>query len=313
MEEQLLEEYLKLINIYKTNSSKAIRYDALYSLHAFEEVFNMYGIEYKKPSSYVSVPDHDIFEKYTYGDFESRMYVNELIRRVNSKIPYLDYRIFNKIYEKVNKKQYDKILSEYLSSKNQDLYNLYLKLQKEKRFFSINKVLDQYDSNYLTIPVSFNNSSIIILDGSVNLSHYFATVHELSHIHYNEHYKYYGQKPLYDMFNDMSEVYPTLSELIFGDYLKKSKITDINYCFELTKNLLIDYDEIQEAEYDIHFMGSIIALYFFEMYKDSPEQFKVNFEEFLRNNEGNDFKTNINSFGLNEKKILTLKVLDRKF
>lgn len=310
MEEKLKEEYYRLINQYRHTKSKVIKKNIVSSLEGIYDTCIEYGISIPKISNYIIGYNCDKTFWFECDD-DSALFVNELCNKVLEKLQNQEYEVFNKINAKVNKEKYSNIIIEYLIDNKKELYDLYIKMEKENRFFYIETGYDNSDSDFFVIPYLHENKNLAVIDSYSTLSCYFGVIHELSHVHYNENYKYYGKIAKYDVFNNLTEVYPIYSELLFGEYLKKIKETDKNYAYLLAKNQLIYPDNNILEDYDIHFMGNVLALNFFDMYLEDKEKAEYNFEKFLKNNEGNDFNTNINSYGLSKEKILSLKAIER--
>ena len=311
MEKKLISEFYRLINLYRHTKSSVIKKEIYTTLTGIYYVCQEYGIKLPDISNYI-LGKGIISDEYFEMDNTSLEFINKLFDIIDQKLILPNYEAYNKMNIKVNKDKYDKIIIEYLKNNKKELYNLYIQMIRENRTFEIKTGFDTSDTNFLTIPYSHERASIIIIDSYPTLSCYYGIIHELAHTHYEEKYKYYGKQAKYDLANDLVEVYPIYSELLLGEYLKQIKITDKNYIFEFTKNQLSVFSKVKLDNYDIHFMGNVLALSFFDMYMEDKEKTEYNFEQFLRNYEGNDFKTNINSFGLSEEKILSLKVLERE-
>ena len=313
MEEKLIHEYYRLINIYRHTKSKVTKESIKQTLRGIYYICGEYGIKIPKVSNYIIGYDESTDQLYDF-DTDSLDYIKKLADKIVIKLGVADYetyKIYDVINAKVNKDKYDKIIIDYLKQYRPNLYDLYMKMLKENRIFEIETGYDSADCNFFTIPFSHDNSSIAVVDCYATLSYYFGIVHELSHVDCDENNKYYGKLAQADLANNLDEVYPIYNEIILGEYFKTNKLTDKNYAFELAKNQLIYNDNSLLDDFDIHFMGNVLAISFYEMYLENKEKAEYNIKEFLKKYKGNDFKTNLNSFGLNEHKILSLKAIER--
>ena len=309
MEEKLKQEYYRLINQYRRTRSNVIKDEIIGSLEGIYDTCKNYGIYVPEISSFIigyKGPTSIWFE-YNSDSFK---FISNLNDAISKKLMKQNYEAY-KINKKVNGEKYGLIVSKYLKQYKRELYDLYFKMEKENRFFEIIKGYDNTDSDFFTIPYFHENSNIVVIDSYTTLSNYFGMVHELAHVHYNESYRYYGKIAPFDIYNNLIEVYPIYSELLLGEYLKTIKLTDKNYAYGLAKNQLIYPNNSLLEDYDPHFMGNVLALNFYDMYLEDKEKAEYNFEQFLRNYEGNDLETNINSYGLNKEKILSLKAIER--
>ncbi len=311
MEEKLKNEYFKLLNLYKYTSSKPIREQIYSSLLGIRDTCEEYGINIPKISDILLVDDQ--ISEFAEMDETSYDFIKNLSDEINKKILFQDYNVYNRVNSKLNRKKYDLITSYYLYYNKKVLYDLYFKMMDENRFFEINTGFDENDFNFFTIPYSHKDGDIIVIDGYTSLSFYTALIHELAHVDFDENYKFYGKYSHDDVANNLIEVYPIYNELLYGEYLRECKYFDKNYAYLLSKNQLVYNDESVLDNYDIHFMGNVLALNFFDMYLKDKEKANYNINEFLKNYRGNDFKTNINSYGLNEEKILSLKAIERDY
>ena len=311
MEKKLVNEYNRLINLYKYTSSKPLKNKILSTLQGIYEICDEYGINVPSLSYYIiGYKKISKINEIPYSTTESDMFVDKLRKRVLQKINKKNKQVLLKMIEKVNRDKYSRITAEYLKENRKELYDLYIKMRKENRIFGIEEGIDYADCDFTTIPYLHEDKNIIIIDSYPTLLCYLAIPHELSHVLYVEKYKFSGKPAEYDAFNDLSEVYPIYEELKMGEYLKKIAIIDKNYAVESSKNEIVQASKKIFIYKDPHFLGRILALNFFDMYKEDEEKAEYNMEKFLRNYEGNDLKTNINSFGLSEEKILSLKAIE---
>lgn len=309
MKEKLIQEYYRLINSYRHTKSKAIKDDIIGALEGVYDTCIQYGIEVPEISNYI-IGYEGSKSIWFYNNKSSANFIKKLNSEILKNIK-PNYLISEKICTKVDREKYNKIIVDYLINNRKELYDLYIKMEKENRIFEIETGVDATDTEFFTIPYLHENSNIVVIDSYSTLLCYFGIVHELSHVHYTEKYKFYGKPAKFDVFNNLIEVYPIYSELLLGEYLKNIKVTDKNYAYLAAKNDLIYPNNKLLEDYDPHFMGGVLALSFFDMYLLDKEKAIYNFEQFLKNNEANDFKTNINSYGLNEEKILSLKAIER--
>jgi len=311
MEKKLVNEYNRLINLYKYTSSKPLKDKILHTLQGIYEMCDEYGINVPSLSYYIiDYKKIDKSNEIPFSSSESDIFVDKLRKRVLQKINKKNKLILRKMVEKVNRDTYSKITIEYLKENRKELYDLYINMRKENRIFGIEAGIDYADCDFTTIPYRHEDKNIIIIDSYPTLLCYLAIPHELSHVLYAEKYKFYGKPAKYDAFNDLKEVYPIYEELKMGEYLKKIDLIDKNYAIESSKNEIRQASKKIFVYKDPHFLGRILALNFFDMYKEDKEIADYNMEQFLRNYEGNDLKTNINSFGLSEEKILSLKAIE---
>lgn len=310
MKEKLKTEFYRLINQYRHTKSNVLKDNIIGTLEGIYDTCKTYGIDVPEISELIIGYNGP---KSIWFDFnqESFNFIKEISEKINNKLIKPNFLALNKINEKVDGEKYGKIIAGYLKEYKRDLYDLYIKMEKENRFFEIETGLDNNDSDYFTIPYLHENSNIVVIDSFTNLSNYFGIVHELAHVNYYEKYKFFGKPAKFDVYNNLVEVYPIYTELLLGEYLKTIKLTNKNYAYQLTKNQLMYPSDELLNDYDPHFMGNILALSFYDMYLEDKEKTEYNFEQFLRNYEGNDFETNLNSYGLNKEKILSLKAIER--
>lgn len=310
MKEKLKQEYHRLIKLYRRTRSKVVKEDIVGALEGVYDTCVEYGVSVPKISNYIIgyTGSKSIWYE---SNKESLNFVKTLGNKIFEKYLKPNYEALNILNQKVNGNKYGKIVVDYLKNQKKELYDLYIKMEKEKRFFEINTGQDSTDCDFFVISYLHEDKNIAVIDCYTTLSCYLGIIHELSHVDYIERHKFFGKPAEFDIFNNLSEVYPIYSELLLGEYLKNIKATKKNYAYELYKNQLIYPDNDVIQDYDHHFMGDVLALNFFDMYLKDKEKTEYNFEQFLRNYEANDFKTNINSYGLSEEKILSLKAIER--
>lgn len=121
-------------------------------------------------------------------------------------------------YQKIDKKQIDRLLSEFFYTLDKEVYNIYHKMSDENNIFM------SLDCGYLGASMDTKNidNSCIILQAADNyMDFYFTLAHEIGHC-----YQFYLQRNqlFLESFNIIMEVTSLLFEKLFRNFLAKKSL-----------------------------------------------------------------------------------------